>query len=290
MSTSGEERLPSNAGIGFRRRRAPEVADDAEVVGIAPVLFEAGSDFRNRRREITRRIAPRDPATPEPSEAPEHRRVHGPTHPDRHTTWLRGLRHLVDAVEPERVAVERRALLGGRRARGVRRAARTTVEVETGRAVLSRCQPTPTPRSRRPPESTSSVDAVFASTTGRRSGEQDVRAEAELGGDAGDERECGERFEPEPVGARGLRLRAAEFARACLEVLTEHHMVGHDRLVDAGDICGPGGRPDEPTTRIIDGERGEIERLQRHGISLLASAACRGTPGAAMLALLRSCR
>ena len=57
--------------------------------------------------------------------------------------------------------------------------------------------------------------------------------------DAGDDRQHGERLEPIAVGSGGLLTTGGPAdlgSRVLLEVLTEHHVVGHDEPIEAGGL------------------------------------------------------
>lgn len=108
----------------------------------------------------------------------------------------------------------------------------------------------------RPPDRTSSVATCLARTTGRRSGSlQDVGAETDPAGHAGEQGQERERLEPVAVWSR--RLRASRLAselrpRVRVQVRAEHDVVGHEDAVDAGAIGGPHPRQHRlPRARIF---------------------------------------
>ena len=125
-------------------------------------------------------------------------------------------------------------------------------------------------------------------------GDQNVRAEANTRRDAGNDRQHGERLEPETVGTGGLLAAdgAADFGSGVLlQPLTEHHVVGYDETIET---CGLGGaRTIEhvlPAAGIFCAVRREIERelwepvagaIGRHGCEPSGGVPCqwrRGRP------------
>ena len=109
----------------------------------------------------------------------------------------------------------------------------------------SRCQPTPTPRSRRPPDKTSSVAAVLASTTGRRSAASRMPvARRTRSVDSRDHAQGRHRLEPVPVGTGRLppaALPADARVAVGVELLAEHDVVRDDEPVDADAVVEPRG-------------------------------------------------
>ena len=96
----------------------------------------------------------------------------------------------------------------------------------------SRCQPVPTPRSSRPPDTTSSVAAIFASSTAGRSGEISTPVrQADARRRARDRRQHGERLEP---GILGRQREPPE--RVAIGARAHHDVIGEVDLVDAGGL------------------------------------------------------
>ena len=160
-------------------------------------------------------VTPWDPARPERGQPADDTRVDRPADPDGHATGLERLRHHVDRLEVELGRVVRwraaRARASGSTS-SVWSSSRPRPSNDSPAASYSsRCQPTPTPRSSRPPESTSSVAVDFASTDGTaQRGDEDVGAEADARRHPRDHRQRGERLEPVTVGTG--RLLAARLA------------------------------------------------------------------------------
>ena len=201
--SSGSVKCPAQVGEpgrgerGHRLHRAVEVerAVVARTTGSVPTTWRpegsrpasasALAHLGDAVDGVGRGVAPRDPAACRSGARRRATRgVDGAADPDRHAARLQRLRHLVDAVEAE---------LGASR---TRRAARATASGSTSSvwsssrprpsksrpaaSYSSRCQPTPTPRSSRPPESTSSVGGRLRQhDRAPQRGEQDVGAEAD---------------------------------------------------------------------------------------------------------------
>ena len=92
-------------------------------------------------------------------------------------------------------------------------------------------------------------------------GKQDVRAQTNMIGARRYRGEHGQRFEPVPIGTRWLppALDTAGLgSRVGIQILTEHHMVGHHHAIDAGLVGGT--REIEnaiPIAGILGRERGQ---------------------------------
>ena len=133
-----------------------QVGDDLQAVGRRAGCRDALAHRRDRLLDLGRVVAPRNPPQPEAAQPVDDPCVDRAAHPDRHAARLQRLRHHVDAVE-----VELRRPVARPRARSTARCTPRACDRAGGRAgrsrgpaasYSSRCQPTPTPRSRRPPD------------------------------------------------------------------------------------------------------------------------------------------
>ncbi|MEJ1975204.1 MAG: hypothetical protein WDN49_03215 [Acetobacteraceae bacterium] len=168
-----------------------------------------------------------------------------PAHPDRQTRLLHRLRVEDDAAERDVLAGETRLLLGPQRAEGLqvfvrhcaarregRRADRLEFFLQPARAM---------PTARRPPDSTSIVERIFAVSTAGRCGTtitEVTRIQAgRLGGDEGDR---GQLLMPGRAGAggklAGFRIGVARLdVRRDDDVVAEGGIVEPDRLAADAD-------------------------------------------------------
>ena len=193
------------------------------------------------------------------------------TDPDGHASPLPRLWHLVNPVEGKVGA----AVLGGARTHRLRQTSMAWFnnrprdsKVRPADSYSSRCHPTPTPRSRRPPDRTSMVAAIFARTTGRRSAAIRMLVPKRT-------REVtavkwaivarGSSHAPSgPVGCRPPRSANGRVG-AGLQILSEHHVVGEHQPIKTRSIRHSGEVDQEgPVPGIFGRERGQARgNLQR---------------------------
>ncbi len=238
-------------------------------------------------------VAPGDPAASERREATGDARVDSPADPERDPAGLLGLGHHVDGVEGQLVGSVGSPGFGPQQPadlEGVVEPAATALEAQAGGLVLLAL----------PAHAHADVEAAARQHVERcellgqhrrapQRGEQHVGAEAKGRSATGDERQERERFEPVPVGSRRLPPTdgAAQLRlRVGLEVLAEHHVVGHDDAIDA-HLLGDLGSPQQglPTARILGCEATQHDRQPgRSQTRLLRHDRCAPEGG------VRSCR